>query len=185
MSIANACRSLVCTGAEQTAANAPIARRLLLTVLITAGLGMAMGCQPAKMKAIPKVLFVCQFGTAKSAIAREIFRKRARERGLQVAAFSRGITPGEHVSPQLRARLAADGIRSDREPLRKLDFADARGADFVVAFNPLPANLSVPRVRDWSGLPSMNDEYRKSRADLDRRIDALLDEIAADPRFGG
>jgi len=55
----------------------------------------------------PRVLFICQYGTAKSAIAREVFRQRARERGIPVVTFSRGITPEEHISPALRARLLA------------------------------------------------------------------------------
>lgn len=158
-------------------------RRSPWAVLLIAASGITASCQPAT-RSIPKVLFVCQFGTAKSAIAREVFRERARERGIAVVAFSRGITPAEHVSPQLRARLIADGIHSDRDPLTKFTASDVRSADIVVAFNPLPGNLSVPQLRDWSGLPSMNDDYRKARADLDRRIDRLLDDIAVDRRFG-
>jgi hypothetical protein len=38
-----------------------------------------------------RVLFICQFGSVKSPIARELFRRRAKERGIAVIAWSRGI----------------------------------------------------------------------------------------------
>lgn len=125
----------------------------------------------------PVVLFVCQFGTAKSAIARELFRRRAAERGIAVTAFSRGITPEPHLSAQTRALLAAEGIDPDRDKLAPLQRADLDVADTVVIFNPLPAALDSPRAQDWSALPSVNDAYPLARAELDRRIDALLDRI--------
>jgi len=126
----------------------------------------------------PHILFICKPGTVKSAVAREIFRRRAAERGVSVIAFSRGITPEEHVSPALRQQLIADGIDSTRDGLQKLEQKDLEAADIVVVFDPLPRTLVAPRALDWSALPSMNDTYPLARTDLDRRIDALLDAIA-------
>lgn|GEM_PF-150009 len=127
----------------------------------------------------PRVLFICQYGTAKSAIAREVFRQRAAARGIPIIAFSRAITPEEHVSPVLRARLLANGIDSTRDPVRTLAADDLKSADVVVIFNPLPQAMPVTRVLDWSALPSMNDAYPRASADLARRVDALLDRIEA------
>jgi len=125
----------------------------------------------------PRVLFVCQAGTVKSAIARELFRRRALERGIAVTAFSRGITPEEHVSPELRERLVADGIDSTRDGLLKLTREDLEAADIVVVFNALPETLARSDALDWTASPSMNDSYSLARADLDRRIESLLDSI--------
>ncbi len=125
----------------------------------------------------PKVLFVCQAGTAKSAIARELFRKRARERGVAVDVFSRGILLEDHISPELRRRLVADGIDSTAEPAQVLGAADLKAADMLIRFNPLPAGAVHPDIRDWSDVPSVNDDYADARKILDERIDKLLDEI--------
>jgi len=125
-----------------------------------------------------RVLFICQYGTVKSAIAREVFRKRARERGIAVTSFSRGITPEEHVSPALRAHLKADGIDTAHDPVRMLAVDDLQSADIVVILNPLPKGMAATNIRDWTALPSMNDAYPAARADLLRRIDVLLDTIA-------
>jgi Low molecular weight phosphotyrosine protein phosphatase len=126
----------------------------------------------------PSVLFICQFGTAKSAVAREVFRKRAQKRGISVTAFSRGITPEEHVSPALRRQLAADGIDSIADGVAKLTLADINRADIIVAFNPIPNSFKRKGIQNWSSLPSMNGNYPAARTDLARRIDALLDVIA-------
>lgn len=126
----------------------------------------------------PRVLFVCQYGTAKSAIARELFRRRALERGIAITAISRGITPDEHVSPALAQRLKADGIDSTRDGLHKLEPSDLRAADIIVAFNTLPRAFGSVHALNWTTVPSVNDAYPAARADIDYRIDALLDVIA-------
>ena len=152
-------------------------------LLIVLALVCLSGSSSAKVQPAPqRVLFVCQYGTVKSALARELFRKRAAERRIPAIAFSRGITPAEHLSAAARTSMAADGIDTTRDPLRKLAPADLRKADIVVIFNPLPVKLATRPTRDWVATPSVNDDYRNARLEFDRRIDALLDEIARTPR---
>lgn len=127
-----------------------------------------------------RILFICQSGTAKSAIAREVFRRRARQRGVAATAFSRGIVLADHVSPPLRHKLAADGIDPAAERAQVLAREDWQHADLVVAFNPLPKDVRPANLRDWSDLGSLNDDYTHTRPDLDQRIEALLDAIAND-----
>ncbi len=126
----------------------------------------------------PNILFVCQAGTAKSAIARELFRKRAKARGIAVTAFSRGLHIEDHVLPLLRQKLATEGIDTSRDGFMVLTAADVGTADILVAFTPIPGTQSR-NLQDWSDVPSVNDRYPEARADLDRRIEALLDTIEA------
>lgn len=141
--------------------------------------GLTSSHSYAKPAASKRILFVCQYGTAKSVIAREFFRKRALRRGITVQAVSRGITIEDHISEGLRRNLAADGINPNVEAIQVLAPLDWQSADVVIAFNPLPPGLLHADIRDWSDLPSMNERYKKSRAILKRRIDKLLDEVAA------
>jgi protein-tyrosine-phosphatase len=152
--------------------------------VLLAGLALALVAQPAMSRPHKglRVLFICQSGTAKSAIAREVFRRRARQRGMAVTVFSRGIVLADHVSPPLRRKLAADGIDPAADPATVLERRDWQQADIVVAFNPLPGEVRPLHLRDWSSLGSLNDDYARARPDLDRRIEALLDEIASDDR---
>jgi len=132
---------------------------------------------PVRAQAPKTVLFVCQAGTVKSAIARELFRARAAQRRIDVRAISRGLKPEDHVSAALKAHLVADRIDTTREPVQALDQAALDHADIVVLFDPLPANLARPDARDWTATPSMNDRYDQARAFMIERIDALLEEL--------
>ncbi len=154
-----------------------LARRSIILGLLMAAAPLTARAPQPQTRA-PKVLFICQFGTAKSAIAREMFRERARARGINVSAFSRGITPGDHVSEALKVNLQADGINSARDGLRALTSKDIKAADIVIAFNPLPKTMQATDLRNWSATPSVNDDYPSARADLIARIDALLDSLA-------
>jgi protein-tyrosine-phosphatase len=140
---------------------------------------MAAGCTSLRLGRQPVVLFVCEYGTAKSAIARELFRRKIKERGAAVEAFSRGLKIEDHVSPQLKSRLASEGIDTLRDVPTILQRADWERASVVVAFNPLPPAVPRTKMRDWTDLPSVNDDYTNAMAILDRRLVALLDELVA------
>lgn len=147
------------------------AGRLLALATLLFGRAAAPRRKPAL------VLFVCQGGTVKSPIAREHMRRLAAARGIAVDAQSRGITPEDHMTPTLAAALKADGIDIGREPVLALTEADLKAADVIVVFNPLPAALGRWSVRDWSDMPSMNENYAAARAALLPRLEALLSEI--------
>lgn len=140
---------------------------------------LARGTGAAPEVASKRVLFVCQFGSVKSPIARELAKRRAAERGLKIDFAARGITPEEHIASELARALVADRINPKAEPLQPLTAADVARADIVVAFDKLPAHLAAVDVRDWSSLPSMNKDYAAARADLMTRIDRLLDGLAS------
>jgi arsenate reductase (thioredoxin) len=153
------------------------ARRAFIGAGFILAAGLQFGPLHAKIKTTKKILFVCQYGTAKSAITREIFRQRARQRGIEVFAFSRGITIEDHVPPKLRQNLAKDGINPSIEPPQLLKPDDWQSADILVAFNPLPADVRHPDIRDWTDLPSIIDAYKKTRSIMKTRIDSLLTEV--------
>jgi protein-tyrosine-phosphatase len=152
-----------------------ISRRVVLGVAVSA----TIGCAHQRQARPTRVLFVCTYGTVKSAIAREHLRRMARTRGIPLEVTSRGLTPEDHRAPALVAALAAEGIDARADPLRALSQADLDNADVVIAFDTLPAPFAAPAVRDWSDAPSMNANYEKARDWLVARLSTLLDEIEA------
>jgi predicted protein tyrosine phosphatase len=154
-----------------------VARRVFLGACILLGVGLNGVRTNARSVKRQKILFICKYGTVNSAVARELFRQRARLRGIDALAFSRGLTLEDHVSPGLRGKLSADGINPKADLPMTLKRKDWIKADVIVAFNPLPATVRHSDIRDWSDLPSMNDCYSSARVILDSRVDALLDEI--------
>jgi arsenate reductase (thioredoxin) len=162
---------------SNTFAMVMVARRQLLAGALLIGANLLA---PAAVSAPPKkrrVLFICQFGTAKSAIARELMKRRAAERGVPLGIFSRGITPEPHLAPSTRDALLAEGIVLDAQEVQALSAEDLSAADIVVFFNPLPATWRKGDERDWSAVPSVNDAYPLARIELDRRIDNLISEL--------
>ena len=142
---------------------------------------LAVAVTPAWVRALPavprRILFVCQAGTVKSPMARELFRDAARRRGIAIDAFSRGLAIVDHVSPDLRLRLTADHIDVSAEPAQLLASTDWQAALLVVAFNPLPAAVDRSDIIDWTDVGSMNYDYDRSLADLRNRINGLLDML--------
>lgn len=128
-------------------------------------------------KRTPRVLFVCQKGTVKSPIARELLRGEAKARGISVKVQSRGVTPAEGASPEVAAALVRDGIKVKRDPLRALTAKDADWADVVVFFDPLPFAVTGKDLRDWRDTPSVNQNYAEALAAMRSRIAGLLDEL--------
>jgi protein-tyrosine-phosphatase len=155
-----------------------VSRRQFTQTSLLFGAVVLAGCgnQPVKRKM--KILFVCQAGTAKSAIAREIFRRKAALAGIDVDVISRGIKIEDHVSPELRQKLNADNLDTRSVKPQALVQADVQSADILVKFNPLPADIRHSDVRDWTDTPSVNDDYPNARRVMDERIDALIAEIA-------
>ena len=153
-------------------------RRTILGSILVAPLVLSPR-RAAGAKHRPHVLFVCQFGSVKSPISRELFRSRAAERGIAVIAASRGVQPEAHLDQQLRARLAAQGIDPGRDGLHKLGRSDLRQADYTVLLDLLPTGWHGRNVRDWTDLGSFNQSYATEEPRVKARIEALLDEIAA------
>lgn len=146
---------------------------------VVIGVVAVLGACASPRGAPQRVLFVCLHGTVKSPIAREHLRRLAAERGIALVVESRGLDPVDDVSPTLAAALRADGIDPRREEVRRLTAADIAAADIIIAFNPLPAEFGARMARDWSDVPSMNANYSAARAALIPRLEAVLDEIAA------
>ena len=110
-------------------------------ILIGLAFMSVSACTTAAAQQIPRVLFVCQYGSVKSAIARELFRKAAGERNIAVLVSSRGITPEAHLSPIVKEKLAREMIDPERDPLQQLADVDLHDADITVLFDVLPKGM--------------------------------------------
>lgn len=161
-----------------TVSNRIYRRHFIVANIVGFGALMTAECLSKPPAHRARILFVCQAGTAKSAIAREIFKQRTKERDVAVDVISRGLVVEDHISPELRQKLLNDGINTTAEPALPLLAADWAAADILVNFNPLPASVVHKDVRDWSDVPSVNDDYANARSLMTKRIDALLSEIA-------
>lgn len=126
-----------------------------------------------------RVLFVCEHGSAKSIIAAALFNARAAAREVPLEAEARGIVPDSTLMPAAVAGLRADGLVPGQESPIQMGRADVGRASLVIAFDPLPPDLTAgARVVVWN-VPPVSVDYAASRDAMASRIDALLDELAA------
>jgi protein-tyrosine-phosphatase len=147
------------------------------SVIVGAGLALAASAASAACPPV-RVLFVCPAGTVKSAIAREVLKRRAADEGVSVAVSSRGVDPEDHVSPALAANLKRDGINPASEPLQRLAQSDIAQADVIIAFDEAAGEPALHSARSWK-TPSWKDHYDTAKADLDDRLTGLLTELKA------
>jgi arsenate reductase (thioredoxin) len=152
---------------------------LLIAAVAAAALAQAPAGRAAEDAMAGKVVFVCEHGTVKSVIAAEWFNRRAAERGLPFRAVSRGVEPDAAIPAPVAANLRADGFDVSAFRPRRIDAAAAQ-ARAVVAIGVDPAGLPVgASVERWDGVPPASTDYAGSRDDMKRRIEALLDRLAA------
>jgi arsenate reductase len=129
---------------------------------------------------VTNVLFVCVGNQGRSVIAERLFREAA---GGAHEAGSAGAAPGREVHPEAVAVLAELGIDASDHVPRKLDDTSIDWADVVVAAcDGVCPVVPGKRNDNWHlpdpmGLPL--DEVRVIRDEIKRRVDTLLDELAA------
>ncbi len=128
-----------------------------------------------------RVLFVCLHNAGRSQMSEALFAQAAAGRH---EARSAGTTPGRRVHPEVVEAMREIGFDlADRVP-RKLERSDAEWADVVVTMGCGDECPFIPgkRYLDWeledpSGQPL--DAVRRTRDEIERRVEALVAELDA------
>jgi arsenate reductase len=133
------------------------------------------------------VAFVCVQNAGRSQMARAFAERQRTARDLEadVGVLMGGTRPAEHVHEVVVEAMAEVGIDiSDRTP-REITVEELRDTEYVItmgcsAEDVCPATWTGDD-RDWD-LPDPHgkpiDEVRDIRDEIDRRVDALFEELA-------
>ena len=129
------------------------------------------------------IVFVCQYGSAKSVIAARFFNRMAAERGLPYRAVARGIEPESTIPPYVREPIRGDGfeIGVDEKPVA-LDIAETRNASSVVAImcKLPPAHSSAARESsEWTDVPDVSEGYAAARDKIVAHLNEIVNKLAA------
>ena len=140
------------------------------------------------------IAFVCVQNAGRSQMAAAFAERARRDRGLEATLEIRtgGTDPATHVHDVVETAMAeVDFDLSDRRP-REITPAEIDACDVVVTMG-CSADGICPATwrgdaRDWSledphGRPL--EEVREIREEIRSRVDALLDELEADPSAHG
>jgi protein-tyrosine-phosphatase len=124
------------------------------------------------------VLFVCEHGAARSIIAAEYFNRIAASRGLLMRATARGVSPDPEFSQPTVQGLNDDGFEFLTGTPRKVNSKDIEGAGKIVAFAVDIPGANSQSVVQWKNVPGPgSDGYVKTRDDIRRRVEALIEEL--------
>jgi arsenate reductase len=128
------------------------------------------------------ILFLCPHNAAKSVLAAGYFDQLARERGLAYRAASAGTSPDAAPSPAVVAMLRDEGIDVASHRPRRLTPEDLASAHRVISLGCDPGDLDGGDVRvdRWDDVPPVSQDLGASRAAIKRRLDLLVNELAAD-----
>ena len=132
------------------------------------------------MSAVPEVLFVCVHNAGRSQMAAALLDHHASGR---VRVRSAGSMPADEVNPAVVAAMAELGLDLSQEFPKPLTDEHVRAADVVITMGCGDACPVYPgkRYLDWD-LPDPAgkglEDVRPIRDEIDRRVRALLGEIA-------
>ncbi len=131
----------------------------------------------------PEVLFVCVHNAGRSQMAAALLHHHAAGR---VTVRSAGSAPAETINPAVHATMAEVGIDLSQEFPKPLTDEAVQAADVVITVGCGDACPVYPgkRYLNWELADPAGrnvDEVRPIRDDIDRRVRALLDELAPVP----
>jgi arsenate reductase len=140
----------------------------------------AQGLEVNRSREPARVVFVCEHGSVKSLVAMMYFNRRVEERGLSYRAVARGTAPEPIVPGAVRDGLHADGFLLPAFTPRKFEASDVDHALLIVSFDQDLTNAIDGRARyvKWDDLPGVLSDYARGRAEIFRRVDALIDDLA-------
>ncbi len=137
-----------------------------------------------KSQDVPRVLFICPHGAAKSVLASSYFQQMAKDRGLNVQVDFAGMEPDPQLSPRAVERLNARGYAPPPGSPRKVTREDLASADLVISIGCNVDGLATgsAKVRRWDDVPSPSDDFDRADEAILERVTQLVAELAAEQR---
>lgn len=129
---------------------------------------------------VKQVLFVCEHGSAKSVVAAAHFKALAEKENLELTIISRGINPDETVPQKINDFLKTDGLPQHTGTPQKVSSNDIASSNYIIAFNPIPGNLTRGKhIINWT-VPAISDGYTASRDSIIVNLKDLILKIKSD-----
>jgi arsenate reductase (thioredoxin) len=121
----------------------------------------------------PIILFVCEHGAGRSAIAASYFNKIAQQQGLKYNAIFRGVDPQEALGISTKNGLIKDSIDIANLIPTRLSRNDIDKAYKIITLDcTLPDTLNKVDLR-WQGI-EMNGNYDISKNQIAPKVDSLI-----------
>lgn len=150
---------------------------LFIAFTVTLSLPSCRAGESRTSSARPVILFVCEHGVGRSAIAAAHFNKLAREAGLDYRAEFRGADEVATTLPvAIRSGLASDGIDSAAMTPLRLRESDLEAAEQIIVLDAWLPNGEkfAAKLTHWNEIPSPGDDFAAARDDIQGRVARLV-----------
>jgi arsenate reductase (thioredoxin) len=119
------------------------------------------------------ILFVCEHGAGRSAIAATYFNTIAKKNGLKYHAIFKGIDPQEALGLSTKNGFIKDSIDVSNLIPTKIEKTDFDKAYIVITLDcTLPETFKKPDLQ-WTGI-QMNGNYDISKSEIMPKVDSLI-----------
>jgi arsenate reductase (thioredoxin) len=127
-----------------------------------------------------RVLFLCQYGGAKSVMAAAYFNRLAEQSGLvAIATAAAAEEPYPAVPPAVVEFLHGEGIEVGTFEPRRVDDHDLRDASRIVSIDCDlgSCGLANAGAERWDDVPKVSEDLPRSASAIRRHVEALVEEL--------
>jgi arsenate reductase (thioredoxin) len=125
------------------------------------------------------ILFVCEHGAARSAIAAAYFNKLAQEKQLNYTAIFKGTDPDTVLTPGTAKGLIKDSFDISGWKPELVSEQDIKAAYKVITFDcKLPLKDSLAAITEqWNGIPPISKDYNIARNEIVAKVNQLISTL--------
>lgn len=125
---------------------------------------------------IKTIVFVCEHGGARSAIASAYFNKMAIEKNLPYRSVFRGLKPDPRISNETKEGLKKDGFNVDQFLPSALSQNDILPETLLISLDcTVPAEFKT--YQEWAGIPAISDNYYAAREEIVKLLNSLIKDL--------
>jgi arsenate reductase len=154
---------------------------LLMSLLTFSSVVSGQTSKQNKKQVKRTILFVCEHGAGRSAIAASYFNKKAEKQGLEYRAIFRGVEPQSALGTSTKDGLIKDSVDVKNLTPTKLSRKDADDAYKVITLDCTLPDLFNKADMQWTGIP-MDGNYEVSKNRIAAKVDSLMTIILTDIR---
>lgn len=123
------------------------------------------------------ILFICEHGAAKSAIATAYFNKLSKEKALNYKAIFRGINPDTSLSSGAKKGLLLDGFDIKDWKPQLITQHDINNAVEIITLGCDSSITLEKHVHAWNGIPPVSKDYQEARNQIVDKVTIFIKEL--------
>jgi arsenate reductase len=126
-----------------------------------------------------KIVFVCEHGVLRSAIAAKCFNELAREKNLNWEAVPRAVNTDEGASEKTKAWLIKENFYDSSFRPTRISKKDIKQSKGVYLFDALPADVKGKNkiTGNWHDSQTFNGDYDQLKKTILFKVGLLIDSL--------